>query len=165
MRTLLLLGLAVGAAFMAGWFTIERDGDTTRIEINKTEIRSDARSAIDRGREILDERQQAQEAQQNGGQPGYPPQGGYYPNGAAANPNAWPPQGGTPVQGAGYSTPSQNPPNYNTAPNYNPAPNYNGYPPNQPAPGYPTPNYGGNAPTDGQNRWDSATAPWNQQYR
>ncbi|MEM9367461.1 MAG: hypothetical protein AAGD07_15830 [Planctomycetota bacterium] len=71
MRTLLLLGLAIGGAFMAGWFTIERDGDRTRIEINKSEIRSDTRQAIDKGRDYLDQREQQrlQQAQMQTGQP------------------------------------------------------------------------------------------------
>lgn len=71
MRTLLLLGLAIGGAFMAGWFTIERDGDRTRIEINKSEIRSDTRQAIDKGRDYLDKREQEQlqQAQMQNGQP------------------------------------------------------------------------------------------------
>lgn len=173
MRTILLLGLAIGGAFMAGWFTIERDGDKTRIEINKTEIRSDARSAIDRGRDILDERQREQAAQQAAQQQGgYPAQGqgGYYPGAAPANPNAWPPQGGQPVQGAGYSTP-----NYG-APNYNQPPAYNNYPAAQPNAGYgdqggyspnayQPQNYNGQPQTAEQNRWDSASAPWAPQYR
>ena len=40
---------------MAGWFKVNRDGDRTTIEINRSEIRQDARKAIDRGRELLQE--------------------------------------------------------------------------------------------------------------
>ncbi|MFG0265128.1 MAG: hypothetical protein ACF8AM_08240 [Rhodopirellula sp. JB055] len=162
---------------MAGWFTIERDGDKTRIEINKTEIRSDARSDIDRGRDILDERQREQAAQQAAQQGGYPAQGqaGYYPNGAPANPNAWPPQGGQPVQGAGYSTPSYGASNYNV-PNSNQVPGYNNYPAGQPSAGYgeqgaynpnayPQPNYNAQPQANGQNGWDAASAPWATQNR
>ncbi|WDQ16976.1 hypothetical protein PSR62_00120 [Rhodopirellula sp. P2] len=179
MRTILLLGLAIGGAFMAGWFTIERDGDKTRIEINKTEIRSDTRSAIDRGRDILDERQREQAAQQQVAQQpgGYPDQGqgGYYPGGAPTNPNAWPPQGGQPVQGAGYSTPSYGVPNYNV-PNSNQTPGYNNYPAAQPNAGYgeqgaynpnvyQPQNYNAQPQAGGQNGWDAASAPWATQNR
>lgn len=54
MRNLFLLAIALLAAFMAGWFTVDREGDRTRIEIDGGEIRSDTREAIDRGRELLD---------------------------------------------------------------------------------------------------------------
>lgn len=186
MRTILLLGLAIGGAFMAGWFTIERDGDKTRIEINKTEIRTDARSAIDRGRDMLDERQRQQAAQQQGGYPDQG-QGGYFPGAAPVNPNAWPPQGGQPVQGAGYSTPSSgystpsyNAPNYGV-PNYNQPPAYDNYPAAPPKAGYGeqggyNPNayqpqtyngqtQTGQTQTGQQNRWDAAAAPWAPRYR
>ena len=56
MRTLLLLALFVGGAFAAGWFQIDREGDSTTIQIDRGEIRSDARRAIDRGRDFLDRR-------------------------------------------------------------------------------------------------------------
>ena len=56
MRNLLFLGMLVAAAFMAGWFQISKEGDRTTIEIDRNEIRSDARRAIDRGRQFLDER-------------------------------------------------------------------------------------------------------------
>ena len=48
---------------MAGWFQIHREGDRTTIEINKSEIRSDARRAINRGSDFLDRREQQQFAQ------------------------------------------------------------------------------------------------------
>ncbi|MEM1226418.1 MAG: hypothetical protein AAGJ40_12020 [Planctomycetota bacterium] len=181
MRSLMLLGLAVGAAFMAGWFTIERDGDQTRIGINKAEIRSDARQAIDRGRDILDKREQEMLAAQQGGNP-------------------WPPQNANPIQDAGFNSPvNYNTPNYNTPANYNPPPSYNpnanynnGYPAGPSAnyqgeassnaspnpygsPGYPPANgnYGGAVPNSnyanpGQTppqRWSGAPqqpAPWTQ---
>jgi len=111
MRTILLLALAAGGAFVAGWFSVERDGDRTRIEINKSEIRSDARQAIDRGRELLDRREREQRAREHGGYDaanGWPPAGPnppgtappadsrmnqatypeYYPNGPYAGPSA-----------------------------------------------------------------------------
>ena len=55
--------LLVGA-FMAGWFKINRDGERTTIEINRTEIRGDTRKAIDRGREFLDRHEQQYDDQQ-----------------------------------------------------------------------------------------------------
>ena len=165
MRTLLLLGLAIGGAFTAGWFTIERDGDRTRIEINKTEIRSDARQAIDKGRDILDKREQDQfardQAGQNG-QGGYPNQGGWPPQAAPMNNSA---------QGAGYAG--------------QPAYPQNGYQPQQygqtPQQGNPNqyggqnqygnqPNYNSNYPPPSQNqqsdpRWSEMPPPWQQQTR
>ncbi|QDS88175.1 hypothetical protein EC9_23630 [Rosistilla ulvae] len=54
MRNLLILGMLLVAAFMAGWFTIDRDGEQTTIKINRDEIRQDARQAIDRGKDYLD---------------------------------------------------------------------------------------------------------------
>ena len=41
---------------MAGWFKVQRDGERTTIEIDRSEIRSDARQAIERGREFLERR-------------------------------------------------------------------------------------------------------------
>lgn len=155
MRTLLLLGLAIGGAFMAGWFTIEREGDRTRIEINKTEIRSDARQAIDKGRDLLDKREQEQLARQQ------------QEANFNANPNGWPPQA-APIQGAGYNGPAPYNPNgyqqpyagqtqqgqtqqgqsqFGSQPGYNP--NYQA-PGGQPA----------NAP-----RWTEMPPPWQQQTR
>ncbi|MEM9828241.1 MAG: hypothetical protein AAF958_16745 [Planctomycetota bacterium] len=58
MRNLLVIAALGVAAFMAGWFQIHREGDETTIRINRKEIRSDARAAIDRGKEILDRRDQ-----------------------------------------------------------------------------------------------------------
>lgn len=88
MRNLLVLGILTVGAFMAGWFTINRDGDRTTIEINKGEIREDARKAIDRGRELLErveepsggnglwdsQGSQQQQPQQPYTQPGYAPE-------------------------------------------------------------------------------------------
>ena len=56
MRNLFILTLVLVGAFMAGWFKINREGDRTSIEINQGEIKQDAREAIDRGRQILQER-------------------------------------------------------------------------------------------------------------
>lgn len=119
MRTLLFLGLALGAAFMANWFTIERDGDRTRIDINRDTIRSDAQHAVDKGREMLDH--QKRELQTN-----MPPAESFAP--ATGN---WPVSG--PVQNTGFSGQGSygNPPPYSGQ-------NYQG----QPANGQP---YGGQA--------------------
>ena len=65
-RNIILIGMAVGAASMAGWFSINREGDQTTIQINKAEIAEDARRAIDRGRNYFDEREQRLASQQNG---------------------------------------------------------------------------------------------------
>lgn len=57
MRNLFIIAVILMGAFMAGWFKVNRDGDRTTIEINRSEIRQDARKAIDRGRELLHERE------------------------------------------------------------------------------------------------------------
>ena len=62
MRNLFIIAVILLGAFMAGWFKVNRDGDRTTIEINRGEIRQDARKAIDRGRELLHEHDQ-----ENGG--------------------------------------------------------------------------------------------------
>lgn len=54
MRNLMIIGMLLMAAFMAGWFKINRDGENTTIEINRGEIRQDTQRAISRGREYLD---------------------------------------------------------------------------------------------------------------
>lgn len=95
MRTLIFLGLAIGAAFMANWFTIERDGDHTRIDINKSEIRNDAKNAIEKGREILDKRERERQAEAR------TPDGYMPPDGYAAPDGDWPPS--TPAHNTGYT--------------------------------------------------------------
>ena len=55
MRNLIIIALLLVGAFMAGWFNVNRDGDRTTIEINRNEIRSDTRDAIEKGRELLSE--------------------------------------------------------------------------------------------------------------
>ncbi|WP_144059589.1 hypothetical protein [Rhodopirellula sallentina] len=155
MRTLLLLGLAVGGAFMAGWFTIERDGDKTRIEINKNEIRQDTRQAIDKGRDMLEKREQERLAreQQQQQQMGYP-----------NNQGAWPPQA-APIQDAGYAGyPPQN--QYGNQNGYNAQQPY----PNQSAPAgynpaYPVPDGSQQPAPNQQPRWTEMPPPWQQQTR
>jgi len=140
MRTVLLIALAAGGAFLAGWFTVERDGDRTRIEINKSEIRSDARQAIDRGREILDQRERERWARENGG---YDANGGWPPAGPNPPGTTLPPSGGT---GAGGSAWPAQPEGY-TGGGYAGG-NYAGGTGNVPANyvqngGYPSPPYAG----------------------
>jgi hypothetical protein len=64
MRNILIIGMVLVGASMAGWFKVQRDGERTTIEINRDEIRSDAKQAIDRGREFLDRRDQGVADQQ-----------------------------------------------------------------------------------------------------
>ena len=165
MRSLLLLGLAVGGAFMAGWFTIDRNEGRTLIEINRDEIRADTRQAIDKGRDLLEKREQerlARQQQSGGTNPAQSP----WPaenNWPAQGP--WPPQNGT-VQGAGYAGPApyspQTPyggqPAYGQQPQYGSGPGFNTtYPAplNQPPPAIQQP-----AP-----RWSEMPPPWQQQTR
>lgn len=58
MRNLFIIVILAGVAFTAGWFTIDREGDKTTIQFNRAEIRQDTRRVIDKGREILDSRDQ-----------------------------------------------------------------------------------------------------------
>lgn len=150
MRTLLLLGLAIGGAFMAGWFTIEREGDQTRIGINKAEIRSDARQAIDKGRDLLDKREQEALARQQ--------QNANFNNGS----NGWPPQT-APVQGAAYNAPTPYNPNGYQQPYAGQAQQGQGQYGGQA--GY-NPNYQvpGGQPSNAQ-RWTEMPPPWQQQTR
>ena len=62
MRNLMIIGMLLMAAFMAGWFKINRDGENTTIEIKRGEIRQDAERAITRGREYLDRYESGQES-------------------------------------------------------------------------------------------------------
>ena len=149
---------------MAGWFTVERDGDHTRIEIDKQAIRSDTRQAIDKGRDILDQREQERLAQQQqGGPTGWPP--------AAA------PMPGNGVQGAGFATQPQfgnqqggnsqfgnqqgfnsNGQNFSNQQNQNGQANSGGFNPSFPVPG-------GNQQPQQQPRWSEMPPPWQQQTR
>ncbi|TWT74235.1 hypothetical protein [Allorhodopirellula solitaria] len=155
MRTLLFLGLAIGAAFMANWFTIERDGDSTRIDINKKEIRNDTKQAIDRGREILDNHNQGRQTATSAD--GYPPAEQSWP----------PPQPSAPAANDGYARPAS----YGNQPAYGNQ-NYGGQPydnqsyDNQPhdAPAYnkqpASSGYGTTYPTSTR-----SPPPWQQQPR
>lgn len=155
MRSLMVLGALGVVGFMAGWFTINRDDGRTTIEINRDEIRSDARQAVDRGKEYWEQRQQQQAAaQQNAsGQPSPWNQ----------QPAPWDQQAAPWDQQAGTYQPAPMPgpygagqPQYPQANGYE-APTYNqptGY--NQPA-GYAQPPAAGNSP------WNQTPPPANWQ--
>lgn len=123
MRNLMILGMIGVAAFMAGWFKINRDAEHTTIEFNRAEIREDARRAIERGREIIDRSTNAdQQRYANGSTPaadqGFPSQG--FPSQGFPGQASQPPQYGQP---AGYQSPGFPQPGYGQ-------------------PGYGQPNYG-----------------------
>ncbi len=71
---------------MAGWFTIDRDGDRTTIQIDKSEIREDARGALEKGREFIDRREEERQARFNAEQNGLPYQYTSEPTDAYAQP-------------------------------------------------------------------------------
>ncbi len=52
-RTVLFLAALALCAFMAGWFTIDRNEQETTIRFDRDEIRADASKALSKGREIL----------------------------------------------------------------------------------------------------------------
>ena len=54
-RTIVILGILLVVAFMAGWFTIQRDDNETTIRFNRDEIRADTRKAIAKGRELINQ--------------------------------------------------------------------------------------------------------------
>lgn len=154
MRSLMVLGALGVVGFMAGWFTINRDEGRTTIEINRDEIRSDARQAVDRGKEYWEQRQQQQAAaQQNaGGQPSpwnqqaapWDQQAGTYPPAAVPGPyGAGQPQY---PQANNYAAPTYNQPTYDQ-------PTYN-----QPA-GYAQP------PAAGTSPWNPAPATNNNNWQ
>ncbi len=72
MRTIFVLGILLICAFLAGWFTIDRDDEGTTIRINRDEIRGDARQAIEHGREFLDRDGQRVTSEQVAQQPNQP---------------------------------------------------------------------------------------------
>lgn len=84
MRNLIIIAALAGVAFTAGWFTVNREGDKTTIQFNRAEIRQDTRRVIDKGREILDNRDQQfandqQQQQQQQQDPRYADRNGGYP--------------------------------------------------------------------------------------
>lgn len=115
-RTLLILGGVAIAAFMAGWFTIDRSENETTIRFNRDEIRADTSKAIAKGKQLLDQNgRQADDPnfvdssgfEQNPGWPQQPQsaQGGYQSQGGYGDTQTYPGynnQGAT-VPPAGYS--------------------------------------------------------------
>lgn len=152
-RSLMMLGLLAVVGFMAGWFTINRDGERTTIEINRDEIRNDARTAIDRGRSYLEQRREQQAAAQSdgwGNPPAWnPPVGNEGVNQAGnwTQPGSWESQRGWDQNGNSSQAANWNPPGgWNTGGNgygANAQASQAGYPPQQ---GYYPPQGSGWAP-------------------
>ena len=122
-RTIVILGVLALCAFMAGWFTIDRNENETTIRFDRDQIRADTSKAIAKGREILNKNRDGQETEQGTeggfeqpelfGQPQYPAQG-------------------DPYNADSFGTQPYNPQPYNNEP-YNNEPYNNGYtlPPQQ----------------------------------
>ena len=142
-RTVFVLALMAGAAFMAGWFTIDRTDSETTIKFNRDEIRSDASKAIAKGREFLNKTNAQSQGEQNQG--GYQ-QGGQYAGQYPQQQNGYPP----PPNGY-YPTPA----NY---PQTNQPAGYQG----QPYPQQPAGNYGQDAsyPPYGGQQATRPVPPW-----
>jgi len=156
MRNLLILGMLAVAAFMAGWFKINRDEESTTIEFNRAEIRSDARRAIDKGRDILERREQQDRAAYENQASGPPPNPSGFGQPAGYVESAYPPA-------SGYRSDRYPPPPYDSSSQYaspapySPASQYpaaeyrsSQYPPQQ----YPRPSQYGSSPQ----------SPWSPQY-
>lgn len=113
MRNLIIIAMLAGVAFMAGWFTIDRNGESTTIQFNRAEIRQDTRRVIDKGREILDnrDRQFANEQQQQQQDPRYADRnGGFQQQDQRYQQQGYQQQG---PQQNGYQDPNQAPWNQN----------------------------------------------------
>ena len=63
-RTIVILGILALCAFMAGWFTIDRNENETTIRFDRDQIRADTSKAIAKGREILNNNPDGQETEQ-----------------------------------------------------------------------------------------------------
>ena len=157
MRNLFIIGMLGVAAFMAGWFKINRDGDSTTIEINRAEIRDDARKAIEKGREVLDRREMAdQERIADGQESGYgnpvgpPSQTGY------ADQTGYAGQAGYPDQSGYQNQPPQRPSDVYDDRGF-------GQPAGYGAPAYP-PSYGNGYP-QGTNQYPRQSTQYPQQPR
>lgn len=59
MRNIIFVGMLLSAAFMAGWFKIQRDGENTLIEIDRAAIRNDTQQAIEKSRAVFERREQS----------------------------------------------------------------------------------------------------------
>ncbi|OYP34374.1 hypothetical protein [Rhodopirellula sp. MGV] len=57
-RSLVILGALAFCAFLAGWFTIDRNEKETTIRFDRDEIRSDTAKAIEKGKEFLENHRQ-----------------------------------------------------------------------------------------------------------
>ncbi|GAA5509981.1 hypothetical protein [Novipirellula caenicola] len=147
MRNIIILAMLVAGASAAGWFQIQRDGEYTRIDINRAEIREDARRAIDKGREILDRRDSQRsdypDAPSSAGQP-YSPNydSGSYPGPTDSYQSQY--QDYTPTTGPRYNQaeaprdyPAYDNRQYDAGPypSTGPAPNYGTTPSTSPYPG------------------------------
>ncbi|MEZ6086751.1 MAG: hypothetical protein R3C05_01710 [Pirellulaceae bacterium] len=76
MRNIFILGVLLVAASAAGWFSIDREDGQTKITINRDEIRNDAKEAIAKGKQYLDERKSEyrySEGYEQANQPGVNP--------------------------------------------------------------------------------------------
>ena len=159
-RTIFVLVLLAGAAFMAGWFTVHRDDNQTTIRINRDEIKSDASKAIAKGRDFLNKTNQANGQSVDGqgvnGQFVAQPQNGQFQNGQFQNGQFQngqftggqfsngqiPPQPPNNFQGApvGYPVPPANfQGNYQGGNFQQPPANYNNQQANRPTPPWQTP--------------------------
>lgn len=61
-RTIVILFIVAVCAFMAGWFTIDRNENETTIRFNREEIREDTSAALARGREFLENQEGLQQS-------------------------------------------------------------------------------------------------------
>lgn len=57
-RFAMIFVVLAGLAFMANWFTIKRDDDTTTIQIDRQQIRSDLSKAAEKGRDFIEKHRQ-----------------------------------------------------------------------------------------------------------
>ena len=141
MRNLLIIAALLVVAFMAGWFTVHRDGEHTTIRFNRDEIRQDTRAAIAKGRDFIDR------AQQENGQGDFQSQNFGNPqfgNAGFGEATGYVDTGGGGVQG--YSAGYQMPESGNAVPpqagNYSNTPGgYSNQPGNYSAGGYPNENF------------------------
>ncbi|MCC9601640.1 hypothetical protein LOC67_13865 [Stieleria sp. JC731] len=72
LRSLVILGALAFCAFVAGWFTIDRNEKETTIRFNRDEIRADTNRAIEKGKELLEAHQNSAEESFEEPAPAYP---------------------------------------------------------------------------------------------
>ncbi|QDT60963.1 hypothetical protein SV7mr_34920 [Stieleria bergensis] len=69
-RFVMILVVLAGLAFMANWFTINRDEETTTIQIDRQQIRSDLSKAAEKGRKLIEKhRKEGERTVDAGSQP------------------------------------------------------------------------------------------------